>query len=153
MQCIFSFNKNSPLFNLTFNICIYSCLQLNLITVFSMSTRFGISSRHDLSSCVELLQRLQLEINCLNGKKRKMIKPIQIRKVLYSALKCFFLCSLRLTFKCNGFLVWFKRLHYASKNDWIQACMLFWTLPIPTGYKLKLKLHTHTHRIATCSHQ
>ena len=43
MQCISSFNKNSPL--LTFNICNYSRLLLNSVTVFSTSTRFGIFHR------------------------------------------------------------------------------------------------------------
>ena len=73
MQCISSFNKNSP--PSTFNICINSHLRfINSITVFSStSTRFGISTWRD-SGCVELPQRLQLEINCLNGQKTNMIK-------------------------------------------------------------------------------
>ena len=139
MQCISSFNKNSPL--LTFNICIYSRMRLNSITPFSSaSTRFGISTRRDLSGCVELPQRLQLEINCLNSKKTKTKVYFCVEKILL--LCC---CSLRLTFKCNVLFGLVctentrKRLK-ASKNDWIQACMSFWTLPIPTGYKLK---YTH----------
>ena len=71
----------------------------------------------------------------------------------------FYFCSLRLpglTLKCNvlfglvGTENTRKRLK-AFKNDWIQACKSFWTLPIPTGCKLKLWLHTHAHGIAACS--
>ena len=88
MQCISSFNKNSLL--LTFNTCIYSCLRLSAITVFSSTwTRFEISLQCDSSGCVELPQRLQLEINCLNGKKTKTIKPVRIRKVYFSVEEFF----------------------------------------------------------------
>ena len=137
MQCISSFNKNSPL--LTFNICIYSRLRLNSITVFSStSTRFGISTQRDSSGCVELPQRLQLEINCLKGKKQRRSNEFELgRTGVFLRWKdfCCCCCSLRLTFKCNilfGLVCTEntrKRLK-ASKNDWIQACMLFWTLPI-----------------------
>ena len=48
-----------------------------------------ISTRLDSSGCVELLQRLQLLINSLNDQKRKIIKPIWMRKA-YSVLKCYF---------------------------------------------------------------
>ena len=135
MQCISSFNKNSPL--LTFNICII--IQLPYLV---RRLALELSTQLDSSGCVELLQRLQLEINSLNGKKRKMIKPIWIRKAYFST-EMFPFCSLWLTIKCNG-VFWLmvctentrKRLK-ASKNDWIRACMSFWTLPIPTGCKLK----------------
>ena len=64
MQCISSFNKNSPL--LTFNICII--IQLPYLV---RRLALELSTQLDSSGCVELLQRLQLEINSLNSRKKK----------------------------------------------------------------------------------
>ena len=98
MQCISSFNKNSPL--LTFNICII--IQLPCLV---RRLALELSTQLDSSGCIELLRRLQLEINSLNGKKRKMIKPTWIRKAYFS-IEMFSFCSLWLTIKCNG-VFWF----------------------------------------------
>ena len=153
MQCISSFNKNSLI--LTFNIYIYSRLRLNSITVFSST------STRTHSGCVELPQRLQLEINCLNGKKTKMIKPVWIRKLYFSVEKFFCCCcSLWLTFKCNVLFGLVctentrKRLK-ASKNDWIQA--LHVVLNSSNSHRLQIEIfasHTRTWNIiAACSRQ
>ena len=101
MQCISSFNKHSLL--LTFNIYIYSRLRLNSITVFSST------STRTHSGCVELPQRLQLEINCLNGKKTKIIKPVWIRKVYFSVEKFVVVVVVRYDLCSNVTfcLVWF----------------------------------------------
>ena len=79
------------------HICMYSRLRLNSITVFSStSTRFGISSRRDLSGCVELPQRLQLEINCIKGKKKqRRSNQFELGRCI-SALKSFLLLLLLL---------------------------------------------------------
>ena len=166
MQCISNLNKNSLL--LTFNICIYSRLRSNSIAVFSTSTRFGIF--HPAGLVMIRMCWIPSKTSIWNKQfkrqKRKMIKPIWMRKAYFS-IEMFSFCSLRLTIKCNS-VFWFrisalkcfvfvryylqsnatvffglvctentrKRLK-ASKNNWIRACMSFWTLPIPTGCKLK----------------
>ena len=95
--------QNSSL--LTFNICIHSrlCLRSNSITVFSTSThtRLGIFHPVDFSRCVELLQRLQLEINSLNRKKKKDAQTNLNKEGIFQHLNVFLFCSLRLTFKYN----------------------------------------------------
>ena len=160
MQCISSFNKQSPL--LTFNICIYSRLWLNIITVFSsMSTRFGISTRRDSSGCVELPKRLQLEINCLNRKKTKTIKPVWIRKVYFSIEKffvvvvvCYYL-RLNVTF-C---LVWFvQKIQEETKGFQKRLnTSLHVVLNFSNSHRLQIEIfasHTRTWNIiAACSRQ
>ena len=141
MQCISSFNKNSPL--LTFNICIYSRLRLhvNSITIFSSGRREALEFPPG-ATCQDVLNHLK-DFNCFNGNKHKDDQTSLNFLVLL-------LLFATITFKCNilfGFVCaenTRKRLK-ASKNDWIQACMWFWTLPILTGYKLKFSLHTHAH--------
>ena len=64
MQCISSFNKNSPI--LTFSICILFPLAIEfnlpyLVRRHALEFFTGLNS----SGCVELLQRLQLEITNL----------------------------------------------------------------------------------------
>ena len=145
MQFISSLNKNS--WFLTFNICIYSRLWLNSITAFSTSTCFGISTCYNSSECVELLQRLQLEINCLNSKKRKLIKPIWIGKV-YFRVEMFFFCSLRLTFKCNGFF-WLIGLY--RKYNRLKACSV--VLNSSNSHWLQIEIVASHTRKWNCSMQ
>ena len=71
------------------------------------------SARRDSLRCVDWLQRLKLEINCLR---------LQFN---------FFA-----TFNCD--VLFTRKGLKASKNEWIEAYMSFWTLPIPTSCKLKL---------------
>ena len=71
MQSISSFNKNSPL--LTFNICNLFPLAIEFQLPYLVRRHaLEFFTRLDLSGCIELLQRLQLEINSLDGKKRNL---------------------------------------------------------------------------------
>ena len=71
MQRISGFNKNSPLFDFQHLYFIPACdwTQLPYLVI---RHALEFSTRLDLSGCVELLQRLQLEINSLNSKKRNL---------------------------------------------------------------------------------
>ena len=135
--CISSFNKNSPL--LTFNICIlYSHLRSNSITVFSTSTRFGtfhparlvrmcwIASK--TSTWNKQFEHQKKKDDQTNLNKEGVFQRWNVSFVRYdlqSNVTVFF------GFVCTENTR--KRLK-ASKNDWIRACMSFWT---PTGCKLK----------------
>ena len=125
MQRNSSFNKNSLL--LTFNIILYFILACDWIQLPHLLRRYALefSSQLDSSGCVELLERLQLEIQFKRQKKKlKMITPIWIRKAYFS-IEMFF-CSLPLTIKCNGvFLVWF--VQKIQGRDW--------RLPKTIGYQ------------------
>ena len=138
--CISSFNKNSPL--LTFNICIYSRLRSNSITVFSKSTCFGtfhparlvrmcwIASK--TSTWNKQFKRQKKKDDQTNLNKEGVFQRWNVSFVQYdlqSNVTVFF------GFVCTENTR--KRLK-ASKNDWIRACMLFKnSLPIPTGCKLQ----------------
>ena len=89
MQCTSRVNKNSPLSTLVF-ISACSWIQLPYL---KRRRPLEFSTRRDLSRCFESLQRLQLEITCLNGKKRWSNNDDQRCNVWF--------CSLRLTVKCN----------------------------------------------------
>ena len=100
------------------------------------------------------LRPLWIAPSLICKKKQRRSNQFELGRWI-SALKILFCCcccSLRLTFKCNVF-VWFGLYRkYKEETKGFQkrlpkACMSFWTLPIPTGYKLKFSLHTHAHGI------
>ena len=147
MQCTSSFNKNSPL--LTFNICNYSRLLLNSVTLFSTSTRFGIFHRAWLVRRCWIASKTSTWNKQFKRQKRNLDDQTNLNKEgVFQRWNVFFV-RYYLQSNLTGFFWLGLCRKYKEETEGFQRRLnmslhSFWSLPIPTDCKLKFYFYTRT---------
>ena len=146
MQCISNLNKNSLL--LTFNICIYSRLRSNSITVFSTSTRFGTFHQAWLIRMCWIASKTSTWNKQFKQQKKKDDKKNGNKKGVFRRWNVF--CSQQLTIKCNG-VFWFGLYRkYQEETEGFQKRLntsLHVVLNFSNSHRLQIEIlvsHTRT---------
>ena len=125
----------------------YSPLRLNSITVFNMSTRFGIFYLARLVRMCWIASKTSTWIKQFKREKRKMIKPMWIKKVHFS-VEMFFVCSqLPCTFLSNVTVFFGLVCTEIQGRDWRFPKSLHVVLNSSNSHRLEIEIlvsHTRT---------